>query len=318
LTCPSDNSLNFESWYPLTPTPLVVGPLSESTWRKPENLHGENQKTKWKVLKVLDGEQNTTSIDRLSSLPDDVICHILSSLPTKLSMATSVLGERWRFLRAHVPCLHFSDDDFRKEGFWEEETQASDDFREEGTQASDIMSRGYIAALLKLDLYFVVVESKIGQMELRDSMDQTTDLIDDSTFLNLSFSYGECHSLLKKFYVSNLLCENDDALPRFLSGCPSLDELNMAICFRYDYVTCINISSPTIKILMLDIDYLFGPPNTEDRMIINAPTLRYLQVHGYGFPLEWMTIPITMNSLVEADIHIVRSYMSKWIAIPWR
>ncbi|CAA0808575.1 Putative FBD-associated F-box protein [Striga hermonthica] len=69
-----------------------------------------------KPPKLSDGEQNMASIDRFSSLPDVVICHILSFLETKLSVATSVLGKRWRFLWAHVPCLDFREGNFRKEG----------------------------------------------------------------------------------------------------------------------------------------------------------------------------------------------------------
>ncbi|GER43036.1 F-box/RNI-like/FBD-like domains-containing protein [Striga asiatica] len=112
----------------------------------------------------------------------------------------------------------------------------------------------------------------------------------------------------KKFHVSNIGCENDEALSRFLSGCPSLEELNMEFTsveegpLCYYYTGCINISSPTINTLKLDLDDLTCPSRNRYRMIINAPALRYLQVYGYD--LECITIPITMISLVEADISL--------------
>ncbi|KAL6841161.1 hypothetical protein ACP4OV_029130 [Aristida adscensionis] len=44
--------------------------------------------------------------DRLSALPDDVLAHVLSFLPTPVSAATSVLSRRYRHLWASVPDLH--------------------------------------------------------------------------------------------------------------------------------------------------------------------------------------------------------------------
>ena len=47
--------------------------------------------------------------DVISSFPDEVICHILSFLPTKHAVATSVLSKRWTDLWHSVPVLNFSD-----------------------------------------------------------------------------------------------------------------------------------------------------------------------------------------------------------------
>jgi len=51
-------------------------------------------------------------MDLFSKLPDEVISHILSSLPTKEAASTSVLAKKWRYLFAFVPSLDFNDSDF--------------------------------------------------------------------------------------------------------------------------------------------------------------------------------------------------------------
>lgn len=49
-------------------------------------------------------------MDRISSLPDGVISHILSFLPLKKAALTSVLAKRWRILFAFSPNLDLVDD----------------------------------------------------------------------------------------------------------------------------------------------------------------------------------------------------------------
>jgi len=50
--------------------------------------------------------------DRISNLPDGVINHILSFLPTKSAVATGRLSRRWRHLWQHLSVLNFIDDSY--------------------------------------------------------------------------------------------------------------------------------------------------------------------------------------------------------------
>ncbi|KAG2258488.1 hypothetical protein Bca52824_077782 [Brassica carinata] len=52
---------------------------------------------------------NLGSKDFISSLPDCLICHILSFVSTKEAASTSVLAKRWRYLFALTPNLEFND-----------------------------------------------------------------------------------------------------------------------------------------------------------------------------------------------------------------
>ena len=51
-------------------------------------------------------------MDRIGSLPNDVICHILSFLTTKEAGLTSILSKRWRNLFTLVPSLDIDDSVF--------------------------------------------------------------------------------------------------------------------------------------------------------------------------------------------------------------
>ncbi|KAM0852862.1 hypothetical protein ACQ4PT_051484 [Festuca glaucescens] len=48
--------------------------------------------------------------DRISALPDDVLRHLLSFLPSRNSVRTCVLAKRWRTLWKSVPALRIKDD----------------------------------------------------------------------------------------------------------------------------------------------------------------------------------------------------------------
>ncbi|KAF3525540.1 hypothetical protein F2Q69_00051847 [Brassica cretica] len=53
-------------------------------------------------------------VDRLSSLPDCLIFHVLLNLPTKDVVQTSLLSPRWTNLWKHVPGLDLDTEDFKE------------------------------------------------------------------------------------------------------------------------------------------------------------------------------------------------------------
>ncbi|KAJ7950450.1 FBD-associated F-box protein [Quillaja saponaria] len=55
--------------------------------------------------------QKTEDLDKISNLPDPLICYILSFLSTKQAVATGILSNRWRLLWTSVTNLDFNDED---------------------------------------------------------------------------------------------------------------------------------------------------------------------------------------------------------------
>jgi hypothetical protein len=51
--------------------------------------------------------------NRIDNLPDSILCHILSFLPTKHAATTSVLSKRWRLVWLSFHGLNFDDQNFK-------------------------------------------------------------------------------------------------------------------------------------------------------------------------------------------------------------
>ncbi|KAJ7950446.1 F-box protein family [Quillaja saponaria] len=55
-------------------------------------------------------------VDRISNLPDHILCHVLSFLPTKQVVATSILSNRWRLLWTWITSFDFDDGEQKNHG----------------------------------------------------------------------------------------------------------------------------------------------------------------------------------------------------------
>jgi len=53
------------------------------------------------------------TVDRISDLPDSILCHILSFVPTKLAATTIVLSKRWKQVWLSVLALHYDQESFK-------------------------------------------------------------------------------------------------------------------------------------------------------------------------------------------------------------
>ncbi|GAY41471.1 hypothetical protein CUMW_059690 [Citrus unshiu] len=52
---------------------------------------------------------NRRYADMISALPDSILCHILSYIPTKHAVATSIIARRWKNVWTAMPNLSFDD-----------------------------------------------------------------------------------------------------------------------------------------------------------------------------------------------------------------
>ncbi|KAJ1382008.1 Leucine-rich repeat domain superfamily [Sesbania bispinosa] len=216
-------------------------------------------------------------VDRISALPDSLLCLILSFLPTTESVTTSVLSKRWKHLWRSVPALDFDDERYARnvsnyDNFplfvntviitrnWQEAVQK---FRLKCKFSpfcghSNISTWIYAAAVQyrveHLDLCFPSGLSILEPIVFPSTILGCTNLV----ILKLngftvnavpSFALPELKILhLKSLRFSELVC-----LAHFLSGCPNVEDLKTeGLCFEKPSTNVEFRSLP--KLVRADID----------------------------------------------------------------
>ncbi|KAL7087294.1 hypothetical protein ACP275_13G059500 [Erythranthe tilingii] len=261
----------------------------------------------------------------ISDLPDSILCHILSFLPTtKNTVATSILARRWRYLWSYVPNLIFdSDDDNIDRVLLLHKLQTIDTFRlSENVTWLDHKLEKWISFAVNRNVRTIdVCISGIASVLPRclftcktlvflrlDSFDEVANVEEiGSGFvflpllkkLHLNFIHPESGGYVKRHLPPDCV---DGYLPRLLSGCPVLEEL--VVRLNVYFYPC-KISSPTIKRLTIELRCEYEKPyfedNYYDRLEINTPALVYLQLIDCA--TQYLKFG-ALNSLFEADICI--------------
>ncbi|KAL7129566.1 hypothetical protein ABFS83_13G075900 [Erythranthe nasuta] len=200
------------------------------------------------------------SIDRLSDLPDSILCHILSFLLTRNSVATSILSRRWRYLWSFVPNLDF---DFEVESTTIDRVlllhklQKIDTFR--------ITEGGYDYSVRQIEAWIrFAVERNVKNLDLHFDYEGWVPpspkcLLTCKTLVDLRLTNctlfpvitgAVCLPSLKILHLQ--FYHEYETLPHLLSGCPVLENLLLQLYFNY--CSC-RISSPTIKSLRINFHY---------------------------------------------------------------
>lgn len=271
-------------------------------------------------------QKSPTNADIISTLPDSLLLHILSFLPTEDSVATSILSSRWRPLCNQVQVLNLDEFSLVK--------------RSSRYKFQDIVFRIWYRRSLtnpyplrglrlcwvhNCRLYFVETwlpnRIQCGMQELNlhiepnpsyklpDSVFFCRTLVDLKLEGAITFNpprYGsEFPSLkilkLKVFYAKK------DSLSTFLAACPVLQDLTLEITYDRDVVfegkLNIIVLIPTLKRFHCHI--LFSKPPYKLKM--NTPALKYFYFKGHltnDFVVE------NMPSLVESVIGVEEDYAS--------
>ncbi|XP_045798113.1 FBD-associated F-box protein At4g10400-like [Trifolium pratense] len=185
--------------------------------------------------------------DRISSLPDPILHHILSFLPTKLAAITSTLSKRWNPLWLSVPTLNF--DDTWSEDFISFRHSVSTVFlardinlpirsfhlkcSNQHFNAYDV-NRFIYAALQRVGIEKLDLNMS-GRVSLRVKLPDSIFSCKTLVALHLR-GLKQLNDLshmvmdlprLKTLHLSNVLFRSVEYLPKLLSRCPILEELHI-------------------------------------------------------------------------------------------
>ncbi|KAL7087707.1 hypothetical protein ACP275_13G084700 [Erythranthe tilingii] len=271
------------------------------------------------------------SIDRLSDLPDSLLTHILSLIPTKFSVRTSILARRWRFLWAEVPTLHFQWEDhhFIDRVHSLHKAQTITAFR-------IISNEYYFDPIFKSNMWIAAaVNRNVKIMDICFSANRLflhTHLFTCKTLVDLRLNccgvipnmdgaiFLPCLKILHLIHLRHQ--GGGETHAPLLPGCPVLEELVIGFIADQRCTSC-TISSPTIQRLTIHFQFVTSialndwAPEFEDDLFfgmfrrlvynhgykvdVNTPALRYLH---FDDRLSELIVFGELASLIEADIYL--------------
>ncbi|XP_073134885.1 F-box/FBD/LRR-repeat protein At5g56420-like [Henckelia pumila] len=254
-------------------------------------------------------------MDKISSLPDPILCHILSFLPTQISGRTSVLARRWRFLWTYVRKLDFD---------------KSDCGSESKLSFADMVYRVLLLHNGSIDSFRIFSDG--GDSNCQIDAWVSTAIARNVQILYLSHVWlppccFKCQSLveftihyssisvksgavcLPRLEKLTLFCnyyENDESLPNLVSGCSVLEYMciDREVC---DNMNRCYVCSSTLKSFITS-GFLCCELDHEHKLVLDIPAVQYLEIGDQYSPIIGAKM---LSSLVVADIYFYNDFEEK-------
>uniref|UniRef100_F6HR85 F-box domain-containing protein n=1 Tax=Vitis vinifera TaxID=29760 RepID=F6HR85_VITVI len=253
------------------------------------------------------GSEYEESRDIISNLPDELLCHILSFLPTKFAVGTSILSKRWRYLWASVPILDFDDELWLNPSTLVELEERIIMFQ---NFVDGVLRHSEVSCIKKFRLGYrdnnldsvyswicIALERRVQELDLHLLIDwgvelppmfficKTLVVVKLSCALFLDIPTTVWLPSLKALHLKSVEYSDDDSIQKLLSGCPVLEELVIEREER-DNQWVVNVSNPSLKILRIFFftDGFAHPYEQEDqdyKVVVDAPNLEYLSITDY-------------------------------------
>ncbi|CAA0815412.1 FBD-associated F-box protein [Striga hermonthica] len=249
--------------------------------------------------KVKVGTGKKIDDDLLSSLPDDMLHHIMSLLPARSAASTSILSQRWEKLWLSFPSINLDEINFAsRQEFWDclRSTLANRDLSALQNLCLRIILPGtarFYQDFCKF-LNTVLVKSKIlKELDIEfsehlffvwrqeDLLSERICVLPKKTFHSIShlsvLSLKGCRvkscphvnlPSLKTLLMENVILA-EEFLEALVNGCPVLDTMSVKYCFG---IKKIQICHPTLKNLVI------GLRISLESLELNVPCLKSIKL----------------------------------------
>ncbi|BAT09717.1 Os10g0125400 [Oryza sativa Japonica Group] len=240
--------------------------------------------------------------DRLSNLSNDLICRIISNLDSRQAVQTSLLSRRWRNLWCSLTSIKVDFCEFDGEtDSWE-----GDQARFRKFVNNLLLRRDPVPVLDKFCLRSYIPHGANDQEASADAnlwISHALQLkapvveVDQDIQTRDTLELGG-HAVFASQYLTRLVLSAVSFTQGFFKqleiGCSKLEHLSI-----YDSIICVDISSKTLKVLIIDNSEFSYDYNTS----ISTPSATSLTLIDLGGRLPLLK---DMGSLVSASVYLTR------------
>lgn len=288
---------------------------------------------------------SSESVDRISSLPDGLLLHILSFLDMRLAVLTGTLSSRWRGLWAYTQSL-----DFDVSNYYEINSYSSPDYSGDFLKFVDqslVRHLGSKIHKFRLRFHFgnvygpfiekwllFAIRRGVKQLyldfpSLWDPAYKLPDwLFRCESLISLSVNGNDvvvpnsvCFSSLLSLTVISVYL-NPDSIPILLNGCPLLEDLVLESCVFYGNLLRISFSpaSGGLPLKRLTLAYNSNAEFEAISIEIEAPKLEILNLSWFNmynnslknmFSLRQVHLKIPFASLPPGSLPILESWLKE-------
>ncbi|KAG2328914.1 hypothetical protein Bca4012_021470 [Brassica carinata] len=259
-------------------------------------------------------------MDRISNLPDELLVKILSFVPTKEAVSTSVLSKRWEYLWIWSPNLEFghrvcSEDRCKRlqsfldrnlplhrapviESFRLE--SCSSHFKPESIKMW--VSTAVSHCLRELDILHDDTDPAKSKNILPSNLFACKSLVILKLVGEILLDVPNMISLpsLKTLKIKRVRYSSEETLQRLLSNCPVLEDLMVDLHDYDDYTTGkLTVAVPSLQSLSLYIPYI----SLIDGFVIDTPALKYFKLLDHC-PYDHYFLIEKMPFLAEAYLDV--------------